>query len=155
MFSSRLGVDQKQLVIPDQTCFICTMGWVFLSDDPDSPQSHDWGLQLLMDRPEHPDPSAWIRVIVVDRNHLTGTGDWRWVMAFGCRNGSLVSVFPYGAMGMAREHLSDRTLDLNQAVWAKDDAECCAGRHADIVDRWDAQQHRYRKTSFASAPGPR
>jgi hypothetical protein len=125
----------------------------FLSDDPDSAQSHDWGLQLIADRLAHPDPSTWIRVIVVDKDHLTGTGDWRYVMVFGCRNGSLVSIFQYGSEGVELKHLSDQRLDLYQAVWTKDDAHCCPSRHVDIVYRWDTQQHRYRKAISVSGPG--
>lgn len=91
-------------------------------------------------------------MIVVDKDHLTGTGDWHYVMAFGCRNGLLVSIFQYGSEGVELRHLSGQRLDLYQAVWTKDDAHCCPSGHVDIVYKWDAQQHKYRKASSASSP---
>lgn len=105
----------------------------FSSDDPGSSQSHDWQLNLVADRLEHPDPSTWIRLIVVDRNHLTGTGDWRYVMAFHCQHGSLVSLLQYGSEGVELKHLSEQTLILDQAIWKKGDPHCCPSGKATAV----------------------
>ena len=117
----------------------------FSSDDPDSAQSHDWQLDLVADRLEHPDPSTWIRIIVVDKDHLTGTGDWHYVMAFDCQHGSLVSLFQYGSEGVELKHLSERTLILYQEVWKKDDPHCCPSGHTILAYHWNAARHRYEK----------
>jgi len=117
------------------------------------PGAHDWSLELLSDQLEHPDPSTWIRVIVVDMDHVTGSGDWRYVMAFTCKNGSLDSVFPYGAPGVALERLTERTMKLYVAVETESDPECCPSGHKDIAYRSNAQRHRYRKVSSITGPG--
>jgi hypothetical protein len=126
----------------------------FLSDDPDNSQSHDWGLNLLADRLEHPDPSTWIRLVVVDKNHLTGTGDWQYVMAFDCKRGSLTSVFQFGQEGVMLKHVTDQTLELYQAIWDKGDAHCCPSRHMDFIYKWNPLRHRYELASSRSALNP-
>jgi hypothetical protein len=133
--------------------FHLQQGVGFLSDDPIAPQSHDWRIDLLLDRLEHPDPSTWVRVIVLDKDHLTGTGDWRYILAFDCRNGSLASLFQYAAEGVTLKHLSAQTLDLYQAVWAKEDPHCCPSRHMELVYRWNALRHRYVHVSSNSGTG--
>lgn len=127
-------------------------GTGFVSDDSDNPQSHDWGLNLLADRLEHPDPSTWIRVVVVDKNHLTGTGDWQYVIAFDCKGGSLTSLFQFGQEGVMLKDVTDQTLELYQAIWDKDDAHCCPSRHMDLKYKWSPLRQRYDLASSRSAP---
>ncbi|HEY6446471.1 MAG TPA: hypothetical protein VIY53_08430 [Acidobacteriaceae bacterium] len=115
----------------------------FISDDPDDPQSHDWGLSLLADRLEHPDPSTWIRVIVVEKDHLTGSGDWRYVLAFACERGSLTSLFQFGEPGVVLDYVTGQTLELTQAIWGEGDAQCCPTRSRNLTYKWNPQRHRY------------
>lgn len=81
----------------------------------------------------------------MDRNHLTGTGDWRYVMAFHCQQGSLVSLLQYGSEGVELKHLSEQTLILDQAIWKKDDPHCCPSGHTILAYHWNATRHRYEK----------
>ena len=117
----------------------------YSSDDLDSAQSHDWQIDLVEDRLEHPDPATWVRIIVVDKDHLTGTGDWRYVMAFDCQHGSLVSLFQYGSEGVELKHLSEKTLILYQAIWKKDDPHCCPSGHTTLSYHWNAARHLFEK----------
>jgi uncharacterized protein (TIGR03435 family) len=89
-------------------------------------------------------------VIVLDKDHLTGTGDWRYILAFDCRNGLLASVFQYAAEGVSLKHLSARKLVLNQAIWGMDDPHCCPSRHVELAYRWNALRHRYIRMSSNS-----
>lgn len=124
----------------------------FVSDDPDNPQSHDWSLDLLTDRLEHPDPATWVRVVVVDKSHLTGTGDWHYVMAFGCKDGFLTSLFQVGHEGLMLQHVTDQTLELYEMIWDKGDAHCCPSRHMDLIYKWSPQRHRYDLARSMSVP---
>jgi hypothetical protein len=125
----------------------------FSSGDPDSAQSHDWQLDLVTDRLEQPDHLTWIRVIVVNKDHLTGTGSWQYVMAFDCQHGSLVSLFQYGSEGVELKRLSEETLVLYQAIWKKGDPHCCPSGHTVLAYRWNPSRHRYERASSKSGPG--
>jgi hypothetical protein len=125
----------------------------FLSDDPSSPKSRDWHLSLLVDRLEHPDSLTWIRVIVLDKDHITGTGDWHYILVFGCARGAIVRLFQYGSEGVILKHLNDQTLQLYQAIWATTDAHCCPSKHLEVAYKWNAQRHRYRRASAISNEG--
>jgi len=126
-------------------------GITFISDDPRSVKSRDWEITLKVDRLVHPDASTWVKVIVLDQNHLTGTGDWRYVLVFGCTNGSLARLLQYASEGVALEHTDGRTIRLYQAQWKNSDARCCPSQHLELVYEWDVREHRYRKR--ASLPG--
>jgi hypothetical protein len=128
-------------------------GEAFLSDDPDSVQSHDWEVKLVLDRVVHLDSSDWIRVIVFDKNHLTGTGDWRYIMAFGCKDNSLVRLFQYGSEGVTLKHLDPQELRLYQAVWAPDDARFCPTRHAEILYKWNPRERRFDRANSTVRQG--
>jgi len=105
----------------------------FLSDDPHSLDAHDWRVELLVNRTVHPDPLTWVRVIVLKSDHLTGTGTWNHIMAFGCREGSLVRLFQYSSEGVSLKHLDAKTLELYKAIWKPTDAHCCPSRHVDLL----------------------
>lgn len=125
----------------------------FLSDNPNSPKSQDWRLELLVDRLEHPDPLTSIRVIVLDKDHLTGTGDWRFVLAFGCANGALARLLQYDSEGVTLKHLNDQTLQLYQAIWAATDAHCCPSEHLEVLYEWNSRKHRYGRVSAFTGEG--
>jgi hypothetical protein len=99
-------------------------GVAFISDDPDSLKFHDWRVDLLVDRTVHPDSSTWVRVIVLVKDHLTGTGTWSYVMAFGCQKGSLVRIFEYSSEAVELKHLDDEKLELDQAALNPKDVHC-------------------------------
>ncbi len=126
-------------------------GTAFISDDPRSIKSRDWEITLKADRVVRPDASTWAKVIVLDRNHLRGTGNWTYVLAFGCANGSLARLFQYESEGVTLEHTDGRTIRLYLAKWRSSDAHCCPSQHLELVYEWDVSQHRYRKK--ASLPG--
>jgi hypothetical protein len=115
----------------------------FISDNPDLTQSRDWQLNLFGDRLIHPDASTWLRVITIDRLHLTGTGDWNYILAFTCTKGSLEPIFQYGSEGAEIKHLDAHTLELSQAVRAENDAHCCPSKVKQIIYHWNAKLHRY------------
>jgi hypothetical protein len=128
-------------------------GTAFLSEDPLSSKSHDWQVDLLDDREVHPDPTTWLHVIVLDRDHLTGTGTWYYVMAFSCNNGRLIRRFQYSSEGVSLEHLDDQTLQLYQAIWAPTDSHASPSKHQELVYKWNAKEHRYRRVSTISGKG--
>ena len=128
-------------------------GTGFVSDDPTSKGSGDWEITIRVDRVVRQNSSTWVRVFVLDQNHLTGTGDWRSVLVFGCANGSLVRLFQYASEGVALEHTDGRTIRLYQGQWKRSDAHCCPSRHFELVYEWDVGERRYRRKAFISGDG--
>jgi hypothetical protein len=118
-------------------------GITFISDDPDSLESHDWKVELLEDHAVHPDPLTWIRVIVLERDHLTGTGTWHYILAFSCQEGHLVRLFQYSSTGVNLMHLDDQSLQLYQAIRAPTDSYANPSRHSVLSYKWNAKEHRY------------
>lgn len=110
----------------------------------------DWRAELLQDRQAHPEPSTWIRVIVLEDNHLTGTGTWHYVLAFGCNTGRLARLFQFTAEGVSLGHLDDQTLELHQGIWTATDSHADPSRQRVLTYKWNAQQHRYRRVATVS-----
>jgi hypothetical protein len=105
----------------------------FTSDDPDNPQRHDWQLELDGDHLVHSDPSTWLRIIEFDRDHITGTGTWGYVMAFTCQKDHLVRVFQYSSEGISLQYLDAHKLVLYQAIWRLDDSRAGPAKHSEIT----------------------
>ncbi len=119
-------------------------GTGFISDNPISMKSRDWEVTLKVDRAVRVDTSMWAKVIVLDQNHLTGTGDWRYILVFGCAHGSLVRLFQHASEGMALQHTDGQTIRLYQPRWKSSDAHCCPSQHLELLYEWDVREHRYR-----------
>jgi hypothetical protein len=115
--------------------------------------AHDWRITSIENHLLHPDAKTWVRVIVLDKNHLTGTGDWRYIMAFTCADGSLVRLFQYGSEGVSLKHVEDRALVLYQAVWGSEDAHAEPSEHRELAYRWSATDHRYHPDLVMPANG--
>ncbi len=118
-------------------------GVAFTSDDPDSPDAHDWRVNVVLDRTVHPEAQTWLRVLVLEKDHLTGSGSWYYVLAFGCRNGKVSRVFQYVSLNVSLQHLDDAEIDLHQAVRLPGDSQAEPSWHCDLVYRWSAAEHRY------------
>jgi hypothetical protein len=128
-------------------------GIAYLSDDPGSLKSHDWQVDLLEDREVHPDPRTWLHVIVLDRDHLTGTGTWYYVLAFSCNNGHLIRQFQFSSGGVILKSPDDQTLHLYQTIWALNDSHADPSGERELVYKWNAKEHRYRRVPTISGNG--
>jgi hypothetical protein len=127
----------------------------FQSDDPDNAASHDWQINLVTTHLLHPDNITWVRVVELERDHLTGTGLWSYVLAFTCAQGRLRRIFQYSGQGVSLEHFDDRTLNLYQAVWSGDDSHMDPSHHRELIFSWDDQEHDFGSPHIAEGPGYR
>jgi hypothetical protein len=140
---------------PSPDGFELRHGMALLHDDPDasSSASPDWRIHLMLDRKIQPDTATWVRLIVLDEDHLTGTGAWQVVLAYACDRGKLVRLFQYSGEGVTVMNLNAAKLELYQAVWKPDDPHCCPSRHAELTYAWDAEVHRYRRAEAVVREG--
>jgi hypothetical protein len=123
-------------------------------DDPTSKAgTPDWQAELVMDREVHPEPSTWMRVIVLEDVHMTGTGTWRYILAFGCDKGRLVQKFQFTSEGVYLKHLDNQTLQLYQAIWLPTDSHADPSSHRQLIYKWYARVHQYRLADSTSGNG--
>ena len=105
----------------------------------------DWQHTLTVDQILVPTPSQTIRLIVINSNHLTGSGAWDHVFFFRCRNGHAVSDFSESyRYGVKIEKRSNTELWLVSGEWLKGDPDCCPSRQKTEIFRWDS-----KKSAFA------
>jgi hypothetical protein len=117
-------------------------------DFPQSnPKAPDWRAELTTDREAHPEPKLWIRVIELVDDHLTGTGTWRYVLAFSCENGHLIRKFQFSAEGVFLEHLDDKTLQLGQGIWVPSDSHADPSHRRTLTFKWNVRLHQYSLSS--------
>jgi hypothetical protein len=128
----------------DGETFHIVDGKGFRSDDPDNPQSHDWGITITSNHLVHPDPLTWARVLEVERDHLTGTGTIDFVLVFTCSHGRVTRIFQFSDEGVRLERFDNHDLVLDQTIWAPDDDHASPSLHRELFYRWDAKLHRYR-----------
>jgi hypothetical protein len=133
--------------------FALRNGIAFTSNDPDSLKSHDWRVDLLVNRTVHLDSRTWASVIVLEKDHLTGTGTWGYVLAFGCENGVLVRLFQNSSQGVILKHLTGSEIELYEPSWKVGDAHCCPSAHRELVYRWKPNEHRFQSMSSTTEDG--
>jgi hypothetical protein len=113
----------------------------------------DWRAELLQDHEVHPEASKWIRVIVLEEDHLAGTGTWHYVLAFGCNKGRLTRLFQFSAEGLSLEHMDDQTMELHQGIWTPTDSHADPSRQRALTYKWNTREHRYRRVATVSGDG--
>lgn len=133
--------------------FVLRDGIAFISDDPQSLKSHDWRVDLIVNRILRLDSSTLASVIVLKKDHLTGTGTWDFVLVFGCEKGVLVRLFQYSAQGVILKHLDGGTVELYEPSWTVGDAHCCPSRHRELAFRWISQEHQFHRMNSATEDG--
>ena len=129
-------------------------GVAFTSDDPDSPDAHDWRVKLILDRTVHPESDTWLRVLELEKDHLTGSGSWYYVLAFDCRKGNVERVLQYGSLNMSLRHLDDTEIDLHQAVRLPEGSGGEPNWHCDVIYRWSSTDHAYGRPARNCGAGP-
>lgn len=90
------------------------------------------------------------RLIKVNANHLGGSGAWDYLMVFACVGNSAKLVLGEQFLyGIRLNQVSDSTLTGIAGDWRKDDPNCCPSHQHHLTYVWDAEQSRYRKSSFS------
>lgn len=103
-----------------------------------------WEYKITTDRVLHPDPLFLVRLIVVNANHLIGSGAWDYVMLIACENGKLLNLleskYLYGAK---LQITNDRQLVITSGKWEEKDPNCCPSQEQEDVFQWNSRKHIY------------
>jgi hypothetical protein len=116
-------------------------------DETDSKEC-DWKVTVDEDRNIGNDR----RLVVVIRDHVTGSGAYADLTVFGCRSGKVAEVFTNSYLyGADIEEASADSLVLKVGKWALNDPHCCPSMEERRVYLWNNQKQTYvldRKESF-------
>jgi hypothetical protein len=110
-----------------------------VEDEPDSKEC-DWKVTVDEDRNIGNDR----RLVVVSREHMTGSGAYADLTVFGCRSGKVTEVFTNSYLyGADIEEASADRLVLKVGKWAPADAHCCPSMEERKIYVWDKQAQKY------------
>jgi hypothetical protein len=112
------------------------------SEDEDNPKECDWKVAVAEDRNIADDR----RLIVVESEHMTGSGGWMDLLVLGCRAGKVTALFHDTYEGIDVEEASADKLVLKFGRWVGSDPHCCPSmeEHQAYVWRKQAQKVRAR-----------
>ncbi len=106
----------------------------------------DWQMKVSEDRLLSPEPGWQLRLLIVEEDHLTGSGAWGRVLLYECQNHQLKTVmdqrYLYGVQFCATKD----GFKLEYGDWFPGDPRCCpSGRREDFF-RWERAEHKYLRT---------
>jgi hypothetical protein len=100
----------------------------------------DWEHTVALDKVLIPEPGKAVRLIIINSNHLTGSGAWDHVLLFECKDGKVTSLFNESYHDIEVEKLGATEFSLVSGEWLKKDPECCPSRHKRETFRWDRKK---------------
>jgi hypothetical protein len=116
-------------------------------DEPDSKEC-DWKVSVGEDRKIGNDR----RLVVVSREHMTGSGEWADLIVYGCRSGKVAEIFTGSYLyGTDIKEASPDRLVLVVGKWTLNDPRCCPSMEERRIYLWNNQKQTYvldRKESF-------
>lgn len=102
------------------------------------PDKCDWEHKITRDEIFRLSPSREVRLVVINSNHLTGSGAWDAVVVFDCVDGLMKEMFEKSHLyGERIEHTGKGELVFVSGKWAKGDPMCCPSEVRSEVYRWD------------------
>lgn len=122
------------------------------TSDGSSPK--DWEHTLSTDQILKPHHNKEIRLIVINSNHLTGSGAWDTVIALDCVRGTLKKIFEKKYLhGVNIKIRQDDELLLISGEWQPTDPMCCPSKEKRETYQWNQLKGTYvlKKTVIQKA----
>ena len=113
----------------------------------------DWEHTISKDEILRPAPEKDLRLIVINANHLTGSGLWDTVLIFDCFNGNLRKIFEKRYLyGVKIKKNTNSEITFISGDWQPDDPTCCPSREKKETYLWDLNKNSYILESAAPLP---
>ncbi len=110
----------------------------------DGSNPKDWEHTLSTDQILKPTANREIRLIVINSNHLTGSGAWDTVIAFDCVQGALNKIFEKKYLyGVKIEIRQDDELLLTSGEWQPTDPMCFPSKEKIETYQWNQFKGTY------------
>jgi hypothetical protein len=115
--------------------------------DDDGEHKHACDVENTVQKDQVIDSTA--RLVIVNSDHVLGSGAWDNVFIYGCRNGGQITTFfnkkyLYGA---TVQSVSSKAVTIKYGFWSGKDAGCCASHEAISVYQWDPKTQRFEDTN--------
>ncbi len=112
----------------------------YAEEEDDDSEHCDWKVAIDQDRNIADDR----RLIVVDSEHMTGSGAWTDVLVLGCQAGKVTALFhDVSLYGIDVEEASADKLVLKVLKWVGSDARCCPSMEERQVYVWSKDAQKY------------
>ncbi len=119
----------------------------------DLPNHCDWKQEITLDVFLWPQKGIEIRLLRINSDHLTGSGEWDYVLIYECRGGILSRIFERRYLsGVKLERLEGSDLVLRSGHWLPGDANCCPSKEKLETFCWDNKQGTYTLVSTDIRP---
>ncbi len=106
-------------------------------------QKPDWRTTIERDLIIQPGGSGGVRILVLNRNHLTGTGSYTYVFGFRCNAGSVDKIFEASGQGVRFDKATDSAIDITVGIWRPSDPHCCPSREEHLRYVWSQARKRF------------
>jgi len=116
----------------------------------------DWEHTIVSDEILRPVPGKEVRFVVINKNHVTGSGAWDTILVFDCFNGNLRKIFENRYLyGVKINKKSDGEITATSGEWQPDDSGCCPSMEKTEIYRWNPSKNTYtlKSTSTISREG--
>lgn len=100
----------------------------------------DWKTVIEQDRVLHPAGSSALRVLALNKSHLTGTGAFNYVFVFECKDGSVRKVFEATGEGVQLEQATANGIEISIGLWGSGDGHCCPSRVVQLRYSWSPRR---------------
>ncbi len=108
------------------------------------PNAKDWEHTIISDQHLKPSLEKEVRLIVINSNHLTGSGAWDTVIVFDCVRAKLNKIFEKKYLyGVKMNTNTDGELILTSGDWQPGDPNCCPSKETKEIYRWNQSKGTY------------
>jgi len=112
-------------------------------DYADKDRPPDWEAKIVLDKVVTPPRASAVRFIQLEDEHLTGTGEWFYVLGFTCYARKLKRVFQFTSRGVTLRAVNDDSFILEHGVWQKGDPEMGPSSMRRLRYQWLPEKGRY------------
>lgn len=104
----------------------------------------DWEYTITTDRILHPNSDLSVRLLIINRNHLTGSGAWDHLNLYICENGNLKAIFEKAYLyGAKLDFKNDSQFVVRSGQWQDNDPTCCPSQEKEELFLWNSREQKY------------
>jgi len=115
----------------------------WLVPEEHNPQRPDFRITIDRDQLVHPTGSSGVKILIVQMDHLTGTGSFQYLAAYDCRERQLHKLLDVSGEGVKFLSASNDRIQLTLFLWSDADAHCCPSKKADVMFQWSPKRQAY------------
>ncbi len=113
----------------------------------------DWETTIEKDILLHPAGSNGVRILVLGRDHRSGTGSFTYIFGFQCSSSTVKKIFEASGEGVKFGRATDKGIEITVGIWSKDDPHAGPSTEVQLRYLWSPALKRFvREPSKATIP---